>query len=162
MKTILVPIDFSDATADTLSAASSLAKACSAEILLLHVLPSPENYRAYISGDEKLWEEELVRARRELLNHLADLRKIGIPASCRSIGGEPVATIVEVARDSQADVIVMGSHGHGAIYDLLIGSTSSGVLKAAPCPVMFTPARRNAQANRIEFESTKTGTKTSS
>jgi len=37
-------------------------------------------------------------------------------------------------------MIVMGSHGHGALYELLVGSITQGVLKAAKCPVVVVPA----------------------
>lgn len=40
-----------------------------------------------------------------------------------------------------ADAIVLGSHGHGALYDLLVGSVAEGVLRRAPCPVVVVPSR---------------------
>ncbi|MEO8353471.1 MAG: universal stress protein, partial [Chthoniobacteraceae bacterium] len=40
-----------------------------------------------------------------------------------------------------ADMIVMGSHGHGSFYELLVGSVTSGVLRDARCPVLVVPAK---------------------
>ena len=45
------------------------------------------------------------------------------------------------ATDTEADMIVMGSHGRGAVRQLLIGSVSEGVLRAAECPVLIVPCR---------------------
>ena len=50
--------------------------------------------------------------------------------------------IVEQAEKSRADYIVMGSHGHTAFYDLLVGSTTHGVLMRAKCPVLIVPAAK--------------------
>ena len=58
------------------------------------------------------------------------IRRIGLP-------------VVEIlSRAKKAEYIVMGSHGHGAMYDLLVGSTTHGVLKKAPCPVVVVPRKR--------------------
>ena len=53
--------------------------------------------------------------------------------------GAPVPLILKQARRVHADVIVMGSHGHGAAYDLAVGSVARGILKRAPCPVLVVP-----------------------
>jgi nucleotide-binding universal stress UspA family protein len=54
--------------------------------------------------------------------------------------GQPVAVILEQARKIGADYIVMGSHGHGKLYDFLVGSTASGILKKARCGVIILPS----------------------
>uniref|UniRef100_UPI0040495246 universal stress protein n=1 Tax=Cephaloticoccus sp. TaxID=1985742 RepID=UPI0040495246 len=50
-----------------------------------------------------------------------------------------MTSIIEQARKSRAAYIVIGSHGHSALYDLLAGSTATGVIKRAPCPVLVVP-----------------------
>ena len=52
--------------------------------------------------------------------------------------GAPIQHIVRQA--ASADYVVMGSHGHTALYDLLVGSTTHGVLMRAKCPVVIVPA----------------------
>jgi len=57
--------------------------------------------------------------------------------------GDPVTEILARARG--ASFVVMGSHGHGAMYDLLVGSTAQGVLRKAPCPVLIVPPARRGR-----------------
>jgi nucleotide-binding universal stress UspA family protein len=51
--------------------------------------------------------------------------------------GHPVDTILHVAKDRGADLIVLGSRGLGGFKRLLLGSVSNGVLHHAPCPVLI-------------------------
>ena len=52
--------------------------------------------------------------------------------------------ILSLAREHEASLIVMGSHGHGALYRLLVGSVTNAVLKAGVCPVVVVPSKRGA------------------
>jgi nucleotide-binding universal stress UspA family protein len=56
-----------------------------------------------------------------------------------------VRSILDHAKQVSADYLVMGSHGHTALYDLLVGSTTHGVLLRAPCPVVITPSPKAAK-----------------
>ena len=58
--------------------------------------------------------------------------------------------ILAKARSARAAYIVMGSHGHGAIYDLLVGSTTHGVLMNAPCPVLVVPPEKGRVQRRVK------------
>ena len=53
-----------------------------------------------------------------------------------------VDKILQEAKKLDASLIVMGSHGHGALYHLLVGSVTEGVLKGTACPVLVVPARQ--------------------
>ena len=68
------------------------------------------------------------------------LTQNGVPASIHQF---PTATITDILSECAklpADLIVLGSHHHGAIYNLLIGSVTSEILKQATCPVLVVPA----------------------
>ena len=54
--------------------------------------------------------------------------------------GSVVEEILKTAQEISADLIVMGSHGHGPVYHLLVGSVTEGVLKAGLRPVLLVPA----------------------
>jgi len=58
------------------------------------------------------------------------------PAEARIERGDPGVVICDVAADGDFDLVVVGSHGHGVLKRLLIGSVSNHVLQHAPCPVL--------------------------
>jgi nucleotide-binding universal stress UspA family protein len=64
--------------------------------------------------------------------------------------GRPSEQICEAALD--ADLIVLGSHGHGAFHDVLVGSTSVHVIRHAPCPVVLLPDPRRADREHKRLE----------
>jgi nucleotide-binding universal stress UspA family protein len=53
--------------------------------------------------------------------------------------GSVVEEILKTADAIAADLIVMGSHGHGSVYNLLVGSVTEGVLKISKCPILLVP-----------------------
>lgn len=70
------------------------------------------------------------------------LQKQGVPSETVQLNGAPILNIIDQANKLAADYIVMGSHGHTALYDLLVGSTTHGVLMRATCPVVILPATK--------------------
>lgn len=83
-------------------------------------------------------EEEMERSERDAaLQGLAELAgALGVDGEHVVEVGEPGPTICAVAERDAVDVIVIGSHGHGWLQRVLIGSVSSHVLQHAPCPVL--------------------------
>ena len=55
--------------------------------------------------------------------------------------GRPAAEIVRFAREHEADLIVMGTHGYGSVKRLLLGSVADQVIRQAACPVLVVPHR---------------------
>jgi len=145
MKTILVPVDLSEACPPVCDAACDLARLMDARLLLLHVVqPPPVMVTEIYALDAGQAEEMLAAAEDAGVNRLRELAarcvKRGVEAETVHRIGLPVVEIL--SRAKKADYIVMGSHGHGAMYDLLVGSTTRGVLKKAPCPVVIVPEKR--------------------
>jgi nucleotide-binding universal stress UspA family protein len=68
-----------------------------------------------------------------------ELENDGLAVDASELYGEPAACSREEAERLDVDFIVVGSHGHGAVYDLFVGSTAAGLLKKAPCPVLIIP-----------------------
>lgn len=143
MKTILVPLDLSPASRGICDVAIKLAKTRKARLVLLNVTEPPSAYlRAYgpvaaqIYGIQTDLEK---RAARELLALGRRCRARRAPVRTDQITGRVVPTIVAMAQRLRADAIVIGSHGHGAAFDLLVGSVAQGVLRNAPCPVLVVP-----------------------
>lgn len=143
MKTILVPVDFSDVTTRVLETARAMSRAFGAKLVLLHVSepepdfigfePGPIAVRTAVARDFKKEHQRL-----EELS--AGVAVDGFQVLALHEQGPLVDKILDEAAKQQADAIVMGSHGHGALFEFLVGSVTSGVLRAAKVPVIVVPA----------------------
>jgi nucleotide-binding universal stress UspA family protein len=143
MKTILVPVDFSDATTPVIAHAQVLARAFGSSIVVVKVAepepdfvgfePGPATVRVAVAHD---YRAEHVR----LEDVKAKCAVSGVPVTALHVQGPIVEKILELATEHGAGMIVMGSHGHGALYELLVGSVTQGVLKGSTCPVVVVPA----------------------
>jgi nucleotide-binding universal stress UspA family protein len=142
MNTILVPVDFSDATSGVIDTARQLARAFASRIVLLNVAepepdfvgfePGPITVRQSVARDFKAERHRLDELKLALGSDAADVQALHIQ-------GPSVEKILQEAEVQQASWIVMGSHGHGALYELLVGSVTHGVMKGAKCPVVIVP-----------------------
>jgi nucleotide-binding universal stress UspA family protein len=142
MKNLLVPVDFSPVTGHVIDSAISLARALSAQVHLLHVVQPP-----VVTGEFALPVEALQEAistsekaaREKLSEYVKMFSAAKVEAEARVMHGPPVPLIREEAARVHADCVIMGSHGHGKLYDLLVGSTANGVLKNAKYGVLILP-----------------------
>lgn len=142
MKTILVPVDFSKVTPTVVRAAAKFAGQTGGQLVFLHVVQPPVVVDVYGLGQEVLADaltasEQITTRKLRLLCRQA--ARSGIKARAVQQTGSGVREILETARRLKAASIVIGSHGHGAAYDLIIGSTTTGVLRKARCPVLVVP-----------------------
>lgn len=143
MKTILVPVDFSDVTETVLSTARRFAEAFESRIVLLHVTepepefvgfePGPVSVRVAVAHDFRHEHQRLEELKKSLS---------GRDVLALQMQGPAAEKIVQESKAQGADLIIMGSHGHGALYHLLAGSVTTGVLKSAVCPVLIVPSAR--------------------
>lgn len=148
MTTILAPVDFSQVSERVVGAAVTLARAFSGRVVLLNVIQPPiitseygmvmENVQELLAVSEKSAAKQLERLREKFAS--------GSDFSIELVQqtGSPVPMILDHARAIAADYIVLGSHGHTALYNLLVGSTASGIVKGAVCPVVLIPPARNS------------------
>ncbi len=151
MKKLLVPVDFSDHAGHLLAAAEEEARVRGAGLVLLHVIEpaaevagfetDPEMMRVKIDRD--LDNEERIEAAR--LKELAGgVTARGISCAFSVKFGLPADEILSAVKEHGAELVVMGSHGHGALFHLFTGSVVTGVLKQIDCPVLVVPLRRSA------------------
>lgn len=146
MKTILVPVDLSAAAARVCDAACDLARRTGARLELLHVVQPPPVILGEVYALQPAEVEDLLAAAErtagEGLRRLAArCEKRGAKTRIKKLVGFPVPAILAEAR--KADLVVLGTHGHGAVYDFLVGSTTHGVLKRARRPVLVVPVGEN-------------------
>ncbi len=143
MKTILAPVDFSSVTSRVIEAAGELAVALGGAVEIFHAIAPPVNVVTYDMPVEA-FSKEIEFAQEQTARKLDELKRLldakEVSCTTKFTQGHAVDSIVEEAKTIPAAYIVMGSHGHGAIYELLAGSTTHGVLHRATCPVMVLPS----------------------
>jgi nucleotide-binding universal stress UspA family protein len=136
IKTILHPTDFSDLSDAAFRTACALAGDHGSRLVVLHVVPPPQSHGEVI-------------ARRQGEGYHEDLRRLlervrpedaALSVERRLEDGDPAETILRVAREEAADLIVLGTHGRGALGKMLLGSVAEQVVRRAPCPVLTTNA----------------------
>jgi nucleotide-binding universal stress UspA family protein len=141
IKKILVATDFGPASETALNYGRALALQFDASLHVLHVIHTvavtaateygfaglPLEYEAEIAGSaRKRTEESLTEEDRRLLSAKAAVVQHSTPA----------AAIVEYAATNHVDLIVVGTHGRGALGHLFMGSVAERVVRTAPCPVL--------------------------
>lgn len=146
MKTLLAPIDFSQATNAVLEEVSQLAKDLPADVILMHSTQPPivtSDFGLAVENVQEITSVMAKNAEQQLAHSLGFMQERDVKARIHHCNGSAVTCIVEQAKQENVDYFVMGSHGQTEIYDLLVGSTTHGVLKNAPCPVIITPPDRD-------------------
>ncbi len=143
IKRILVPTDFSDCSRDALDYALSLADRLGAEVHLIHVFERPVYFEVGVSHSLQLghnvneWIRDLKAEATKQLDALAAEvrgRRPGTQASVRE--GTAVEEILKAAKESSADMIVLGTHGRTGLPHVVLGSVAERVVRMAPCPVL--------------------------
>ncbi len=153
MKTILAPIDFSPISDTVVAEAASLAKALKARVVFFSAVQPPIVVSEYAPLLENIAEINAAgekNAQRQLTMLELKLEEAGVAVESSYAVGAPISLIVSQAEKCAADYIVMGSHGHTALYDLLVGSTTHGVLMRAKCPVMIVPAVKTGSGKKAK------------
>lgn len=142
MKTILAAIDFSPVSSRVLAQSVALARTFQARVIVVNVTPLPvyvpEDYGLSATVDVTTAVRDY--ALKELKRIERDLKHKGVETTTFHTTGYPGAMIGQCAKKFRADLIVIGSHGHTAFYDLVVGSAAHVVLKRATCPVLVVPA----------------------
>jgi nucleotide-binding universal stress UspA family protein len=140
LKTILVPTDFSDASLAALDYAKGLAAEFGASIHVVHVmedlLAHAWSAEVYVASMPNLRDEIEKEARDRLATVLSaeEMRQFDVQAAV--VAGNPFLEIIRYARAQEIDLIVIGTHGRGAIAHMLLGSVAEKVVRKAPCPVL--------------------------
>jgi len=148
VKHLLVPIDFSDTTTPVIAAVESIAKAFECAAHYLHVISSV--------SDKDEWDLMRHAQSQFSLRHpnefgriqamASELRERGCEADALILQGPVVQVILHEIERLSADFVIIGSHGRGAMYDMLVGSVCEGVLRKATCPVIVVPGLKRAAA----------------
>jgi nucleotide-binding universal stress UspA family protein len=111
------------------------------KVLTPSIPPVPIDLRAALEIDESLYEG----ARRMAEQGAATARQLGFDAEPLAVADvlKVAATLVRLARERDAAAIVVGTHGHQAVREILVGSTPRDVIRTAPCTVIVERDRKD-------------------
>lgn len=155
MKKILIAVDGSPSSTEALEFALDLAREEEAEAIVVHVIPPFGSVMAggYVVPAAALTHEitDDDRAPLEAAVNLAAAK--GLPITTELLRGSTAKEIVAYADEKDADLIVIGSRGHGALTTTLLGSISLGVLRHTTRPVLIV---RGHAALPLETKTPKT------
>jgi len=133
---ILVPVDFSECSKKALAYAASFARRFKAELVLLHVVEPYTPYPEMTAWDAASLEAESREFGEEELQILRQSIQTEIPCSTILKIGKASREIVEVAKESGTDLIIISTHGYTGLSRVLLGSTTEQVVRRAGCPVL--------------------------
>jgi nucleotide-binding universal stress UspA family protein len=145
MKTLLAAIDFSPISTKVVSGAAQLASAMNARLLLLNVLEPAAAYvpvgaaMDVITAPVPMEPPDLNLVKERLERFAQPLRSNGLAVETLAAVALPVDEILEQAKAEGASMIVLGSHGHGAAFQLFSGSVVTSLLHKATIPVTVIP-----------------------
>lgn len=140
IKKILFATDFSECAKAAQDYAAALAEQFQAELHVLHVMPDiammmPDPGTA-LSLPQNYLLDLKTEAQKSLDKLLPDASKRGISAVRNVRMGNPFVEIVKYAEENGIDLIVVGTHGRGALMHLLLGSVAEKIVRKAKCPVL--------------------------
>ena len=145
MKRILVATDGSEAADRAVDYAAGLAKREKADLLVVNVVGGyglPQKAMLQLTRSEQAWLKEfleslsaetLTKARERARAAGADQIQL------ESRAGDVAQSVIAIAKEKAADVIVVGKRGAGLVERLLLGSVSEKVVRLAPLPVIVVP-----------------------
>jgi nucleotide-binding universal stress UspA family protein len=164
---ILVAMDSSETGKHVFDEAVSLAKSLHCSLMLLHVLgpgeegspgvpgmPSLDYYpwsrNDILLNERSQWDEFEKRCLELLRSRTEEATAAGIQTEFTQTPGSPGETICEIARNWDADLIVMGRRGRSGLGELILGSVSNYVLHHAPCSVVTVQSPRETNLESAE------------
>ena len=142
---LLVAIDFSEITKLILEKVEEIALKTRAKVWLIHVAQPDPDFIGYDVGpdSERDFMAKRFREQHIKIQELSKkIKKKGINITPLLVQGPTIETIIEKAIKLKVDMIVTGSHGHGTMFHILVGSISKGLLKKSPVPLLIIPAKK--------------------
>lgn len=139
VKRVLVPVDFSDNSKKILQDAVAIAAKFEATLSLIFVVQSFDDYSGFFVPHmpiAQFQDDMLGSARQKMDNFVEDTLSAGIECETQVSVGDVAEEIIGYAQSSNADMIIMGTHGYKGLDRILFGSVAEQVVKTAPCPVL--------------------------
>ena len=144
MKNILCAIDFSDNSDAVIKQAKQLATYSGAKLWILHVAAPEPDFVGYTVGpsQERDWRALVLKKEHRIIQKYAkQAEEEGIDTSPLLVEGPTVQTILKKIDKFEIDLVVLGTHGHGSLYSMVIGSTSQSLANKCPIPLLMVPSK---------------------
>ena len=148
MKKVLITLDYNPNSEKVVNKGKELAQLMDAEICLLHVLADVRyygmqyepfmGYEGYAFPVDFRIQEEFVKVAKDYLNKTANHLDTD-NVTTHLAEGDTAKSILEYAEEWRADVIVMGTHSHGTLEKIFLGTVASSVLEHTKIPVYMVP-----------------------
>ncbi len=138
LKKVLVPVDFSEPSRKAIHYAQVFAEQFGAKLTLLHVV-EPLSYPPDFAVVPLLPPDAEGPRLRELAKHLEELGRAvggGVETESVVISGRPWQGVVDYAKESDTDLIIVSTHGYTGLKHVLLGSVTEKIVRHAPCPVL--------------------------
>ena len=142
---LLVCVDLSESTEIIVNKIEGITKAIPAKVWLLHnAVPEPDfvDFKVDPLAARESLAKKFHVEHRQIQELASRMRKAGVETTALLVHGATVDTILKEASDLEVDMIVVGSHGRGAMYQLLMGSVSEAVLHKSRFPVLVVPTHK--------------------
>lgn len=148
IRSILVPVDFSECSRRALKYASSIATQYGATLDVLHAWSVPQFMppdTLAVAGSQTVKLIELIQgnAETELQRFAEEAAQAGV--TIRRLRAEPgmaAQVILNALKDGDYDLVVMGTQGRSGLSHVLLGSVAERVVRHSPCPVLTVRAQR--------------------
>lgn len=142
LKNILVAVDFNDAVGDLLGYAEGLAEKFEAKVWVLHVADPDPDFVGYEPGPQYIRDfkaEEFREEHRNLQMYCDTFLSENIEKEALLIQGSTVEAVLQEAKKLNSDLLIVGTHKHSFLHNLLQGSVSLKLLKKANIPLLAIP-----------------------
>jgi nucleotide-binding universal stress UspA family protein len=142
---LLVAVDLSESTQTIVEKVEEINKEYPAKVWILHnAEPEPDilEFKVDPLAARETLAKKFHNEHRQIQEIANRLRKAGLDATALLVHGPTVEAILKEASDLDVDMIVVGTHGRGAMYQLLMGSVSEGILHKSRYPVLVIPTHK--------------------
>jgi nucleotide-binding universal stress UspA family protein len=136
---ILIPVDFSETSLLAIKHGAFLAQLTKGDVHLLHVIN--RHYESYVVIGQAVTLDLTSKMSNTITAKLSELaaaikNEYGVNVNCIVAEGNPTSEIIKTAKEVNATLIVMGTHGYSPLEELVIGSNALKVITKSTCPVM--------------------------
>lgn len=145
MKKILVPVDFSKSSLYAVDVAADIARKAGAKLVLLHVVEEIAGNSINVEGQVGTgdnWEDRIFtlklieKAKKQMAKITEDPKMENVRIAPELRVGTPYHGMNQIITEQKVDLVVMGTAGHSALEQMIIGSNTEKVVRTSHCPVL--------------------------